>query len=90
MKLHVAGVFLLFLAYPALADPQFSDFPAIEALHGKAVHPDYTGEAAMYRTMIRRGVEGGPNAGGHYAITPIGCGTSCTVVAMVDLHDGAC
>ncbi|MCM8731713.1 hypothetical protein NFE57_12145 [Hephaestia sp. MAHUQ-44] len=76
-------------ASPALADPRFSDFPALEVLEGEAVHPDYAADAAMYRTMIRRGIEDGPNAGGHYAIVPIGCGGGCSVVVMVDLRNGA-
>lgn len=75
-------------AETALAEPTFAEYPATEVLAQEAVHPDYTGEASMYRTMIREGIEDGPNAGGHYTIIPIGCGVACTVVAMVDLRDG--
>ncbi|WP_324740898.1 hypothetical protein U8326_13465 [Tsuneonella sp. CC-YZS046] len=73
----------------ASAEPAFTDYPAAETLQGTPVHPDYTGDAATYRTRIRQAVAAGPNAGGHYAIVPIGCGGSCTIVEMVDLRNGA-
>jgi hypothetical protein len=84
----LAAVLSVLSTSPAAAEPDFSYYPAIELLQSEPVHPDYTAEAAMYRTMIRRGIEGGPNAAGHYVIIPIGCGTSCTVVEMVDLRNG--
>lgn len=89
MKLHAIFILLLLSALPASAERKFSDYPAINLLQSKAVHPNYAFEARMYRTRIKRGVENGPNAGGHYAIIPIGCGSSCTVVEMVDLRNGA-
>ncbi|HZV17372.1 MAG TPA: hypothetical protein VFF84_01620 [Sphingobium sp.] len=85
--LVVAALFV-FAPFPASAEPQFSHYPATGSLQGEPVHPDYTADAAMYRTMIRRGIESGPNAGGYYVIIPIGCGSSCTVVEMVDLRNG--
>lgn len=76
------------LAAPASAEPAFSDYPAAAALRTSPAHPDYTADAATYRTRIRQAVNAGPNAAGHYAIIPIGCGGSCTVIEMVDLRDG--
>jgi hypothetical protein len=76
------------LAAPASAEPAFSDFPVAAALQTAPAHPDYTADAATYRTRIRQAVNAGPNAAGHYAIIPIGCGGSCTVIEMVDLRDG--
>lgn len=75
-------------ATPAAAKHAFSHYPVTKALEGAPVHPDYRGAAATYRTKIRQAVQAGPNAAGHYAIIPIGCGGSCTVVQMVDLRDG--
>jgi len=45
--------------------------------------------ARMYRTSIREQLhEAGINFGGHYTIAVMGCGTGCSITAIVDARNG--
>jgi hypothetical protein len=41
-----------------------------------------------YRTVFRLEVEKGPNFAGHYRVVEWGCGSSCEMVAVVNLRSG--
>jgi hypothetical protein len=45
-------------------------------------------DARLFRTNLRNAAKNGINFAGHYALTYWGCGSSCGVGAIVDLHDG--
>ena len=45
--------------------------------------------ARMYRTSLREQIrEEGVNFAGHYTIAPMGCGTGCSITAIIDARDG--
>jgi len=44
--------------------------------------------ARMYRTVLRREIEQGPNFAGHYRVAVWGCGSSCSMFAVVNLNTG--
>lgn len=45
--------------------------------------------ARMYRTSIREQLhEEGINFAGHYTLAVMGCGTGCSIVAIVDARNG--
>jgi len=75
-------------------EPQFTDYPAAVASHGKSVAPKLqTPGQRRFRTVIRDWVNKGPNFAGHYTIAEWGCGTGCEQIAVVnnqsgDVHEG--
>jgi len=44
--------------------------------------------ARMYRTVLRREIARGPNFAGHYRVAVWGCGSSCSMFAVVNLNTG--
>jgi hypothetical protein len=42
----------------------------------------------MYRTVLRREIALGPNFAGHYRVAVWGCGSSCSMIAVVNLNTG--
>jgi hypothetical protein len=44
--------------------------------------------ARMYRTVLRDEVARGPNFAGHYRVALWGCGSSCSMFAVVNLNTG--
>lgn len=44
--------------------------------------------ARMYRTVLRHEVTLGPNFAGHYRVAVWGCGTSCSMFAVINLKTG--
>ncbi len=44
--------------------------------------------ARMYRTVLRREIAKGPNFAGHYRVAVWGCGSSCSMFAVVNLNSG--
>jgi hypothetical protein len=44
--------------------------------------------ARMYRTVLRREIARGPNFAGHYRVAVWGCGSSCSMFAVVNLITG--
>jgi hypothetical protein len=84
---------LLTLIPPAAGAARLEDFPATEFLptFAEAAMPDFEGRdawAARYRTMIRQGVEDGPDFAGHWSLVQVGCGTGCSNTYMVDHATG--
>jgi hypothetical protein len=44
--------------------------------------------ARTYRTVLRREIAQGPNFAGHYRVAGWGCGSSCSMFAVVNLNTG--
>lgn len=74
---------------------QFSDFPALEALEGKAA--PFAAEAApeqwaavrdIEKEIIQEEMAKGPNFAGAYYLATVGCGTACEAIFVIDLRDG--
>ena len=70
--------------------PAFSDYPVSGSRNLKPAPVDLGShpQARMFRTALRQGAQRGPNFAGHYAAVQWGCGTGCTVVALVNLRSG--
>lgn len=69
----------------------FAQQDTISTYRGPVVLPDFSGRDrafAPYRTRIVSEVNTGPNFAGRYAITEIGCGTSCRIAFIADLQTG--
>ena len=70
--------------------PRFEDYSA-DVYAGKPAPLNLRSHslARMYRTSIRERLhEGGINFAGHYTIAVIGCGTGCSITAIVDARNG--
>lgn len=75
---------------PMLQQDRHADFPA-RPYRGPIAMPDFHGRDRAhraYRTRISEGARRGPNAAGHLAIIPIGCGTRCLFFPVVDVLTG--
>ncbi|MGU3326097.1 hypothetical protein ACLBXB_04090 [Methylobacterium mesophilicum] len=77
-------------AAPKLKAPDFAAY-AVAPYRGPIGLPDFRGrdrQHASYRTRILAGAKAGPNFAGHLALVPIGCGSSCVFVPVVDVQTG--
>jgi hypothetical protein len=70
--------------------PTFEKYSVVESFTGKPASVDLKShpKAHLFRTAIRRGSRRGPNFAGHFTIVEMGCGTGCTVIAVVDAING--
>ena len=69
--------------------PRFEDYPA--AIYTGKIAPVNLRSgrrARIFRTVLREGLREGANCAGHYALVSFGCGTSCTISAIVDVSNG--
>src|SRR5580765_4664616 len=70
--------------------PRFEDYPA-DVYAGKPAPLNLRSHrmARTYRTSIREQLhEQGINFAGHYTIAVMGCGTGCSITAIVDARTG--
>ncbi|HEY6045663.1 MAG TPA: hypothetical protein VIU65_03615 [Pyrinomonadaceae bacterium] len=70
--------------------PTFKNYPA-DVYAGKPVPVNLRSHrlARMFRTRIRAPQqEEGINFAGHYTLAVMGCGTGCSIAAMIDARDG--
>jgi hypothetical protein len=70
--------------------PRFENYPA-DVYAGKPAPLNLRSHrmARMYRTSIREQLnEAGINFAGHYTIAVMGCGTGCSITAIVDARNG--
>jgi hypothetical protein len=75
---------------PAVREPRPGDYPA-GVYRGPISLPDFRGRDrghAMFRTRLRDGLKQGPNVAGYLVIIPIGCGTGCLFLPVVDVRTG--
>ncbi|MCZ7502206.1 hypothetical protein [Agrobacterium sp. ST15.13.015] len=66
-------------------------FPVSGIYAGPVRLPDFKGrdrDFAIFRTRITNGMKAGVNFSGQYAITQIGCGSSCSIAFVGDLKTG--
>ncbi|WP_333900047.1 hypothetical protein [Agrobacterium pusense] len=66
-------------------------FPVSGIYSGPIRLPDFKGrdrDFATFRTRISNGMKAGVNFAGQYAITQIGCGSSCSIAFVSDLKTG--
>src|SRR5262245_11399772 len=94
LRLIVAAPILIASFSPTLAQksapPDFKDYPA-DVYAGKPAPLNLRSHrlARMYRTSIREQLrEGSINFAGHYTIAVMGCGTGCSITAIVDERNG--
>ena len=71
-------------------EPRFEEFRA-DVWHGQAAPLNLRSHrlARLYRTSIRQQLqEEGINFAGHYSLVVMGCGTGCSIAAIVDARNG--
>ena len=71
-------------------EPRFEEFRA-EVWHGRAAPLNLRSNrlTRLYRTSIREQLqEEGINFAGHYSLVVMGCGTGCSITAVVDARNG--
>lgn len=88
----------MLLAFPSIGQakrgaedlPKFADFPVSVSMATNALRlePDDQMYRTRYRHLYEAGKQSGPNFAGHFAVTDVGCGTSCTFLLAVDLKTG--
>lgn len=80
-----------------VADVYSYPFTSLEEYKVKKIYsgpvgrPDFKGrdkEFSTFRTRILEGMKQGPNFGGEYAVTQIGCGSSCSIAIVSNLRTG--
>ena len=73
------------------AEPRFEDY-AVAVRRGKVTPMNLRSHrlARMYRTLLRQQQrESGVNFAGRYTLASVGCGTGCSVTAIIDARTGA-
>jgi hypothetical protein len=69
--------------------PRFESYPAV-VWRGKpaALNQRSHALARMYRTLLGQQLREGVNFAGHYTLASVGCGTGCSVTAVIDARTG--
>lgn len=92
MKTFSLSIFIILLMTSSAiaADmPQFKDFPAKEMHQGEnAPLKLTTSETREFRTRLTEAAQVKPNFAGHYILTRWGCGSGCTMPAIIDAKTG--
>ena len=69
--------------------PSFGQYPAaVERTRAKAINYRSNPGARSFRTRLSNALRGGVNFAGHYILTGWGCGTGCTIAAIIDARTG--
>lgn len=70
--------------------PAFGDYPTVphEGISNSKLDLKTSPVARKYRTQLRQQIAAGPNYAGHYTVAFWGCGSSCTMFAVVNLKTG--
>jgi hypothetical protein len=83
----IGSLFVVSFAQPRPV-PRFEDYPA-PIYKGKLAPVSLsTRRAKVFRTVLREAAREGVNFAGHYALVSFGCGTACTISAIVDVRNG--
>ncbi|HEX8143830.1 MAG TPA: hypothetical protein VF553_14625 [Pyrinomonadaceae bacterium] len=94
MKIRIVLLTALFLAFSSVGlaqstTPGFTQYPAkVEKIRNVRVNLRSHKKANTYRTNLRNAAKEGVNFAGHYILTTWGCGTNCSVSAIVDARNG--
>lgn len=70
--------------------PRFEDYFISESFKGtpKALVLNSHSDGRKFRTVLSKGAKEGPNYAGHYTIVPIGCGTMCQIIWLINAKTG--
>jgi hypothetical protein len=94
MRIKIALLAAIFLVSGAVAlaqspPPTFRQYAAkVENIGNVKVNLKSHKSANMFRTNLRNAAKEGVNFAGHYILTTWGCGTNCTVSAIIDARNG--
>lgn len=86
----VLGIFLPTILVAQKTEPRFENYSA-DVYAGKPAALNLSSHklARLYRTSIREQMrEEGVNFAGHYTVAAMGCGTGCSITAIVDARNG--
>jgi hypothetical protein len=68
--------------------PRFEDYPVRQVYRGRNAAVLLDADSWAFRTRLRAAARERPNFAGHYIVTGWGCGTGCTVGAVIDARTG--
>jgi hypothetical protein len=92
IKTVLLVTFFLALGSTGLAQstmPNFNEYAAkVEKTKNVKVNLKSHKNANNYRTNLRNAAKEGVNFAGHYILTTWGCGTNCSVSAIIDARNG--
>ncbi len=94
MKMKIALLIVLLLAFSAIGfaqstTPSFTQYAAqVEKINNVKVNLKSHKDANRFRTNLRNAAKEGVNFAGHYILTTWGCGTNCSVSAIIDARNG--
>jgi hypothetical protein len=84
------GILLPSVFFAQRSEPRFENY-SVKVWPGRATSLNLSSHrlARMYRTGIREQMqEEGINFAGHYTVAAMGCGTGCSITAIVDARTG--
>ena len=90
LAILMLGIFLPSAFFAQKPEPRFASY-AVKVSSGKPAPLNLSSHklARMYRTSLREQIrEEGVNFAGHYTIAAMGCGTGCSITAIVDTRNG--
>jgi hypothetical protein len=85
------ALFLTFssIGFAQSTTPTFTQYAArVEKIRNVRVNLKSHKNANTYRTNLRNAAKQGVNFAGHYILTTWGCGTNCSVSAIIDARNG--
>lgn len=94
MRIRCLALTAVILAFAATGfaqskTPVFSQYRAkVDKTKNVSVNLKSHKEANRFRTNLRNAVKEGVNFAGHFILTTWGCGTNCSVGAIIDARDG--
>ncbi len=94
MKIKIVVLTTLFFAFSSVGfaqstTPTFTQYAAkVEKTRNVKVNLKSHKNARNFRTNLRNAAKEGVNFAGHYILTTWGCGTNCTVSAIIDARNG--
>ncbi len=94
MRIKIALLAALFWACSSIgfaqsATPTFTQYAAkVENIKDVKVNLKSNKDARRFRTNLRNAAKEGVNFAGHYILTTWGCGTNCSMSAIIDARNG--
>lgn len=94
MRIKIVLPVVLILAFSSIGfaqstTPPFTQYAAkVEKINNVRVNLKSHKDANRFRTNLRNAAKEGVNFAGHYILTTWGCGTNCSVSAIIDARNG--
>lgn len=94
MKIKIILLAILLSAFSSIGfaqstAPSFTQYGAtVEKINNVKVDLKSHKDANRFRTNLRNAAKEGVNFAGHYILTTWGCGTNCSVSAIIDARNG--